>query len=126
MTGMRDKPRRSGRGRIAPGSLSEPCQTMLLRESCRESELPPGRGKVTPAEIRAAKRRHSAQEPSRTGGASRPVGISGLQAGEGVKEGFFPNKGRVFLRFSWLPPCRLRTTRCQIGLAAFRRTWLEL
>jgi len=82
LTGMRDKPRRRGRGRIAPGSLSEPCQTMLLQESCRERDLPPGKGKVTPAEIRAAQQGTRPRNPAVPAAQAAQSESPGLQAGD--------------------------------------------
>jgi len=86
MTGMGDKPRRSGRGRIPPGSLSEPCQTMLLQERCRERDLAPGRGKVTPAEIRTAQQGTRPRNPAVPTAQAAQSESLGLQAGEDVNK----------------------------------------
>ena len=69
-------------GRIAPGSLSEPCQTMLLQESCRERDLPPGKGKVTPAEIRAAQQGTRPRNPAVPAAQAAQSESPGLQAGD--------------------------------------------
>jgi len=97
LTGMRDKPRRSGRGRIAPGSLSEPGQTMLLQEGCRERDLPPGRGKVTPAEIRAAQQGTRPRNPAVPAAQAAQSESPGLRAGEDVNRARMETSKVLFL-----------------------------
>jgi len=68
---------------------------MLLQESCRESELPPGRGKVTPAEIRAAKQGTRPRNPAVPAAQAAQSESPGLQAGEDVNEGATRDAWRV-------------------------------
>jgi hypothetical protein len=83
---MRDKPRRSGRGRIARTLLSSYNVSAAETQGGLRRDTP----EVTPVERRAAVG-HSAQEPTekRLRSGIEPllsaVGISGLRAGEGVK-----------------------------------------
>ena len=85
LTRMRDKPRRSGRGRIAPVRAASRCQTMLLQESRRASDLPPGRREVTPREIRAAQQGTRPRNPAVKAAKAAKPESPGLQAGEDVK-----------------------------------------
>ena len=79
---VRDKPRRSGRGRIArTAELSYNISAAKTQSGLRR-DTP----EVTPVERRAAVA-HSAQEPTETTMHMRSVvGISGLQAGEDVND----------------------------------------
>ena len=72
---------------------------MLLQESCRERDLPPGRGKVTLAEIRAAQQGTRPRNPAVPAAHAAQSESPGLQAGEDVNlsMALFASSASVFI-----------------------------
>jgi len=112
LTGMRDKPRRSGRGRIAARLAQRAVSDDAATRKLSRTRPTPGQGESNACGDTSSAARHSAQEPTVPAAQAAQSESPGLQAGEDVNEpGGTTGRSSSQRRFglpSAVPPSRRR------------------